>query len=874
MLRRNLQARLDLIPHRPLCLVSAPAGYGKTTAVSAWLEKSDLYGAWLSLDEIDNDFMHLLTGFLAAVRRRTPGFGTSLGSILRQGNPLTTQEFVNFFFSELDALDRGVILVLEDLHLIHNPEALELISDFMRYPHPKFHLVLLSRHDPRLPLSVWRARNQLIDIRSADLRFNLEETTAFLKSATDDSPNSELIANLHTSTEGWPAGLRLAALSLAYSKKDVEEYFHDLSAANHHIVEFLTEQVLAGLTAEMQSFMIQTSILNRMSGPLCEAVIASSDAGFNGQAMLRKLNRENLFIIALDDEQQWFRYHHLLGGFLKSKLNQAYSDKEIALLHLRAGRWFAEAGFTEAAIQHLMIAGEIQEAVDLVTKIRQDLLNQESFGRLLSLCNLFPDEVVQASPDLLLAKAWGAHATRLDIGELRRLAEEIDTLIDHLDLEPSQERLLRAENDILAGIPLYYTLDPSTSLARSTRGLEFLPKTYYTVRSFARVYGAGSLHLMGELDSAYEMVRLGQQEDLAMPGGPRGRNAGTGGYISWMMADLTASKQIGEYLLTLTLSVDQHITKAWGHYFLASAHYHQNNLTEALHHAESAFSVRLMTRGYFSIYTGFILALVHQANGNLEKVREIMAQVIAYAIELRSLPHLSTAQAFQVELDIRQGHFKQAAQWAEQMLPNMRLGPFPFFYAPPLTIPKALLGVNSRASDKLAADTLQRLHEHVEATHNNRFLIEVLALEAMLYDRQGDEETAIKTLERSLIMAEPSEFIRLYVDLGPKMRELLGRVPSSNPRAGYIQRILSAFSAVKATANEAMVEPLTERELQVLDLLVKRLSNKEIAQQLVIAPVTVKRHTINIYQKLNVASRREAVQAAQHLGIIEKPPAG
>lgn len=869
--RWHLQARLDLIARRPLALVSAPAGYGKTTVLSAWLEKSELYRAWLSLDESDNDFALFLTYFLAAVRRTVPApaFGAELEAILERGNPLSAQTFTGYLYKEFDALDRGIGLVLEDFHLIHNADILRLIGELMRHPHPALHLVLLSRHDPQLPLSEWRARNQMIEIRSADLRFSLEETTAFLNAIAGRPLDDEVVANLYAGTEGWAAGLRLAALSLTYAREDVENHPFEFSANNRHIVEFLAEHVFASLNEQQQTFLIQTSVLNRLSGPLCQAVIASPEEAVDGRAMLRELYRKNLFIMPLDAAQQWFRYHHLLGEYLRGRLVREYAPEEVTRLHVRAARWFAEAGYVEQAIRHMIVAGEMGEAVNLMAAVRHDLLNKEHFGRLSSLCNLFPEAVILASPDLMLSKAWIAHSMRFDITELASLVAEVDSLISNLDLEPERRQLLAAENDILAGVVLYYNVDPATSLAHCRRSLEVLPKSYYTLRSFAWIYGAGSLQMSGDLSGAHEMIRLSRREDLAAPGSLRARNALAGGYIHWMAANLAGVMEVGNYLPTLTATADQHITKAWGHYFLASGYYHQNKLVEARHHAESAFAARLQNRGFFAIYTGFILALIHQAAGNQEGVREIMAQTLAYAVDLQSPPLISAAQAFQVELDIRQGHLKQAAQWAKQAMSTMRLGAMPFFYAPPLTAPKALLMADDIENPELLADCLHRLRVHLETTHNVRFLIEVLALEAMFQDAQGDKAGAVATLEHSLNLAERSGFTRLYVDLGPRMKQLLARLRAHQPTSSYIPRVLAAFPGEKPAPNGTMVEPLTQRELQVLNLLAKRYSNKEIAQELFIASVTVKRHTVNIYQKLNVGNRREAVQAAQLLQLID-----
>lgn len=866
--RRKLQERLELIARRPLTLVSAPAGYGKTTALCAWAKQSELNVAWLSLDETDNEFTLFLTYFLAAVRHQLPSFGAELEAIAEHGNPLSVRMFVDYFYSDLDALDRGLALVIEDFHFIHDANIHQLIGEFMRHPHPAFHLVLLSRHDPPLPLSEWRARNRIVEIRSVDLRFNLEETAAFLHASTGRMPDDAVVANLHASTEGWPAGLRLVTLSVA-DAGEIPDQALVLNPHNRHIVEYLAEQVINDLPADQQAFLLQTSILDRLCGPLCEAVVDTGGAPVDGRSLLRELNRENLFIIPLDGEGHWFRYHHLLREFLGGRLARNCTPAEIAGLHLRAGRWLAADGYVEEAIRHMMAAGATDEAVELVAANRHDLLNRERWPRLHIWLSLFPESVVARSPDLLLIKALFAHALRFDAEELRRLTGEIDALLNRLDLEPARARLLRAENDILRSVPHYYDLDAAVTLDYCRRGLLVLPAAYYVMRAYGWIYTAGALRHLGDVTAGYESLRQAQREDLTFTDFPRARNTVGTAFLHWLDADLLPLKELGQYVLRLASTGDQRNSMSWGHYFLACAHYHHNNLAEAAYHAQQVFDARFVSVGISNIYGGFILALIHQASGRRDKVAETMQLISAYVAEIRSPSFMGLAQAFQAELDILDGQLARAGRVAEQLLLRERPVVGPFFYEPRLTAPKALLALDDPTDVGRLAECLRRLHEQAESLRNVRVLIEVLALEAMFYERRGDEQAAFAALERSLALAEPSGFIRLYVDLGSRLRKLLERLRSRHPRNDYIKRILAAFPGEKPATSETMVEPLTERELQVLNLLAKRYSNKEIAQELFIAPVTVKRHTVNIYQKLNVGSRREAVQAAQLLHIID-----
>lgn len=866
--RRRLNTLLDRIPHRPLALVSAPAGYGKSTAVAAWLRASAPHRAWLSLDDTDNDFSIFLIYFVAAIRRAVPAFGVELREMLEVGWLPSPRTFVEFVFAELDKVGEDVVLVIEDCHFIRSEDVLGALLELMRHPHPLLHLVLLSRHDVPLPLNEWRARNWMIDIRAADLRFSLEETAVFLNQAMPRPPNHEMVSTLHKNTEGWIAGLRLALLTLTRIEEFDGRNFETL-AQNRHIVEYLAEQVLGSLPAERQSFLIQTSILDRMCGQLCDAVVAAEGDAVDGQALLLDLNRENLFMIPLDDEMRWFRSHHLLSEFLRGRLARNYSPEQIAEFHRRAGGWFAAAGFFEEAIRHMLAAGETDAAVGLVAAKRHDLLNQERWQRLHIWLHLFPEEVITNSPDLLQIRAWFAHALRFDVEELKHITGEIDALLDRLDLEPASAQLLRAENDILRSIPRYFNLDAAETVAYCRLSLQALPKAYYALRAYAWLYAAAALRLLGDLNGAYELMRQAKREDLMFSDYPRARNSVASGLLYWLDAELEPLIELGEYGLGIASTGDQRNSMSWSHYFLACVHYHQNNLAEAAFHAQQVFDARFTSVGISNIYGGFILALVHQVSGHRDKAGDTMRLVSAYATEIRSPALMMLAQAFQAELNILDGQINKAVRVAEEILLHDRPAVTPLFYEPRLTALKALLLLDDPLDADRLADYLRRLREHAESIHNVRVLIEVLALEAMFHDSRGDERVAYVALERSLALAEPSGFIRLYVDLGPRMMDLLGRFRRGKKPADYEAHILAAFPSPKPADNGALIEPLTDRELQVLSLLARRYSNKEIAAELVISPTTVKRHTINIYQKLYVQSRRSAVETAQRLGIIE-----
>jgi LuxR family maltose regulon positive regulatory protein len=747
-----------------------------------------------------------------------------------------------------------------------------LIAELMNHPHPRLHLVLGTRHDPPLPLNEWRARDQLLEFRSVDLRFSLEDTRTFLQQAIDVPLDEETIAALHAKTEGWAAGLRLAILSFSRIE-DFPGHIDKISGSSAHIRDYLASQVLSSLPAETQLFLLQTSILDRLSASLCQAVTMLEGPILNAQSTLLELGAANVFTIPLDDSQQWFRYHHLFDEFLQMRLQEGYSSEVIAALHGRASDWFARHGFIEEALHHAMAAGDMETAVEIVAANRHALIEMESYQRLAHWLNMFPPHIIESSPDLLLIQARFAQTVRFDVIELNQIVGKIDVLLGRQHFEAQRAKLLSAENESLRGAVLFY-FDPDlrTSLACFRNALEILPQQWYVLRTYCWVYGAGALQMLGDLSGAYEWIERARREDLTATDGPRVRNAIAEAMVYRISANLTGLKDVAEFMLRNTPERDYWETRGWSNHFLASVHYERNDLDSAQRHALEVFKNRDQHPAA-NVDNDIILIKVHQARGKANEARELLKASLDYATEQRSPTFTLLAQSFQVELAVMQGRAHEVYHWAEQAYANSRLAPMHTFYIPQLTIPKVLLAAGTPGGRTMAADCLQRIHEYAESTHNVRVMIEVLALEALLHVANNDEKAALATLEQSLALARPGGFIRLYVDLGPDMADLLRRMQNREPLVEYIASTLQAFAdasdhAAQPEGKKQLMEPLTDREAEILELLAKRYSNKEIATELVISPATVKGHTINLYQKLSVHNRRDAVSAARALGLI------
>ena len=451
--------------------------------------------------------------------------------------------------------------------------------------------------------------------------------------------------------------------------------------------------------------------------------------------------------------------------------------------------------------------------------------------------------------------------------------------------DPEHARQFQGEIDALRCIEKSFAAnDPQGVITLATRALETLPREWYLARATAWLHLAAAHQMRGQLELANTVLTMGQQEDMATGHAAYVRIAGAGVFIYWMVADLRASCRRLNIWSAVGQAADLHETQGWGHCYLATATYQRNELAAAELHANLVLEQRYGCDSLSVAHSACVLAAVHQACGRPEEARLVLARVNDYLVETHSVALLPLVQAFGAELAARQGDIDTAGRWAATVGPQIPLGLMAFFYAPQLTLPKVLLAMNTPASRQQAAAALSRLHAFVTATHNTRFLIDVLALEALLHAAEGNEPAALQALEQALILAQPGGFIRAFVDLGPAMAGLLERLPRQALAAEYVDRILRAFVAAPPGAlppsqarplpphQANLVEPLSSRELELLELLAQRLSAKEIGQRLVIAEATVKRHIANIYQKLAVNKRSEAVAAAIALGLLPAQP--
>jgi LuxR family maltose regulon positive regulatory protein len=878
VLRRvRVRERLERSLNRPLTLVCAPAGYGKTTLLSDWLAQTDHPHAWLSLDESDSDLGSFLSYFVAAVRTAYPKACDRTLGLLDAPELPSMASLVTTLTNDLEALpcEPGpadgacLILVLDDYHHVHNEAVHSLLAELWRYPPRTVHLVLSARGDPPLPLNALRASGQMGEIRAHDLRFTLDEVAEFMQLALATRLDAETIALLGERTEGWATGLRLAALALGMSN-DINDRLAGLPVENRYVMDYLLSEVFSHIPAATQDFLVKTSILERLSGPLCDAVAGTAPTPRNGQAYLEWLARHSLFTWSVDSHQQWYRYHHLFQSLLRNRLEQRYSPEEIAALHARASNWFARNGFVDEAIEHALAAGEVKEAARLVEAHRHEAMNQERWPELRRWLGLLPHQLVDDRLELVIAEAWLLHH-RSSLADVPSRLARAELLLQESPLVNGAQASLQGEIDALASQLAYWTADAERTLAFAQRALAVTPLEHSYVRSVAWLFVGAALQMRGDQGDGIDAFQKGLREGKHR-GGTYATHLLTGlCFVYWMAADLVGLRQTADRMLEMANEGSLRESTGWAYYFRGCAHYQQNSLAAARSDFEAVVAEHKFAHGIVFPHSAFGLAAVYQAQGLDEQARATVEPVEMYALEANNVSMLAAATGFTAHLALLQGRVVEAAHWAAHANRDVRAAPMPLFYVPDFSVVEILLARGMPTDSEEAARLLAQLHEIVQATHNTRFMIETLALQALLHEARGDRIATLDALKQAITLAEPGGLIRVFVDLGPKMAALLRQLATQQPASRFVASLLDAFPATpgfdRTSSQQPLIEPLSEREMEVLALLAHRLTNKEIAHELCISPMTVKRHTVNIYQKLLVRGRREAVARAIELGI-------
>ncbi len=860
VLRPRLIERLNEGLHRKLTLISASAGFGKTTLVSEWVAGCERPTAWLSLDEGDSELTRFLTYLVAALQTIEARIGEGVLGAIQSPQPPSTESILTFLINEIATIPDHFVLVLDDYHVIDSKLVDHALTFLLDHLPSQMHLVITTREDPGLPIARLRVRSQLTELRVADLRFTPTEAAGFLNQVMGLNLSVEDIAALETRTEGWIAGLQLAAISMQ-GHKDASTFIKSFTGSHHFVLDYLVEEVLQQQSEGVQTFLLRTSILDRLCGSLCDAVLLNASA--SGQETLEYLGHTNLFIVPLDNERRWYRYHHLFAELLRQRLRQSAAlgdeGKSADELHMRASAWYEANGLEVEAFHHAVAAHNVDHAARLVEGEGMPLFFRGVVAPVLRWLESLPATVLNARPSL-----WVMYGSALLFAsQLTGVEEKLqaaESALQGVELDAKTRDLIGHIASIRATLAVAFQ-QLETIVVQSRRALEYLHPDNLPVRTAMKWTLGFAYQLQGDRVAA----RQAYTEAISI-------SQAIGHFIITVMASIglgniqESENQLYDaaetYRRVLQLLGDQPLPVACeAHLGLARIYYEWNDLVTAQQHMQQGIQLARQLENTDRVVSSELFsARLQLAQGNVTNAAAILAKVDQIVRQQNFVMQMPEVAAAQVLTLLRQGNVAAAAD----LIRTHEL---------PISQARVYLAQGD-ASAALAV--LDPLRQQVEAKRWEDKRLKVMLLQAVAHHAQGEIDKAVELLGDALALAAPGGFVRVFVDEGLPMAQLLSEVAARGFMPDYMGTLLSVFEVEEQkpenksdlTPTQPLIEPLSQRELEVLQLIAQGLSNHEISERLFLALSTVKGHNQKIFDKLQVQRRTEAIARARELGLL------
>jgi LuxR family maltose regulon positive regulatory protein len=873
--RPRLLQRLDACIEYKLLLLSAPAGSGKTTLLGQWSQQSDWPVVWVSLDAGDNDPVHFWSYLALALDKLEPNIGRHLLPLIHSPRPEQAEFLTAALITLVAPIPGHFVLILDDYHCIETEAIHTALAYLLDYLPPTMHLILAGRTDPPLPLARWRARRQLLELRTLDLRFSVDETEALLKQVIPLNLSRPAVTALQERTEGWAAGLQLAALAIEDNQQRDGQLIPahlEIRGNDRYLVDYLASEVLHQQPEPLRTFLLQTAILDRLDESLCRQVTGQT----NSQAILEQLHRRNLFITALDRKGH-YRYHHLFADFLRDQLQRDHAV-DLPDLHLRAAAWYEQQDQLDQAISHMLAAGRVTEAGCLIQKTARQHLMRGEAATLLKWFKALPDDVIRGQPLFCLIYAW----VLTNAGQVEAALPYLDHLENDLAHHAEARLLLGEAATVRARIGAIRD-DPAQILHFSRQALALLPQEAALLRSSVYLDLAGIYRNNHDVEAAQTAYR----EAINL-----GRATGNLRVVMlsvYYLADLYLS--LGQFqqaaqLYQQGLNWRRQIApdsalSCWVHAGLGALLYEWNELTEAIHHLRQALELgRQSGEVKVLMYARITLAQALQTQGCPEEATATIQAAAEIAQQANIIDLTRQVELARLKLWLRQGQVDTAAAWLQQQglsLQNPALSPYHL----------TMLAWRHLAQGQPASAELPRIIDLIQARSETAFahhlplpLVHDLILLALAHHGSGQAAEAVEIMARTVSTAEPMGLIRTFIDApNPAVAALLRQVASRQASGGYLSKLVAHLTERPASAAPAasppvppagqdLVEPLNQREIEVLQHISAGLSNQEIAEEMILAVSTVKWYLRNIYDKLQVNRRTQALARARELNLL------
>ena len=879
--RSRLIEQLNHSLHRKLTLISAPAGFGKTTLVIDWLQtqgddaSSPFLLGWLSLDEGDNDPTRFLTYLITALNR-IEGLESEIGvgalQLVQSSQPPQPKTVLISVINEIAMVTDKIVLILDDFHLIDSRQVHDSLNFLIENLPPQLHLVLTTREDPPIPMSRLRASGQLNEIRAMDLRFTVEETAVFLQTMGLNLSSPDITA-LETRTEGWISGIQLAAISMQ-GIDDTAGFIQSFTGSNRFVLDYLIEEVLNQQSNEIQDFLFQTAILDRLTGGLCDAVTGQN----HSQIILESLVQNNLFIIPLDEERRWYRYHHLFADLLRQRQNQTQAEN-IPALHIRASKWFSKEGANQEAIKHSLAAKDFERGIELIEAIGVDILQQGNLASVSGWINIIPEETIIKHPYLCVLHAWILQVTgEVETAEARLTL--VEQILDHTFEQKDHDfdktvgllNYRKAYSCFLSG-------EHEKTISYAKNALNHLLETAVLIRVHTVLFLGLAYRNLGQFQEALDTYNsiLHLTENLG------GTSVAVFHYIHlsdlyWEMAQMQHAKELCEKALSLTEQKTGRPDMPYCGFVytrIGRILRHRNQLEDALAFTMKGHTLCLNWNVVELLALSYIeVAYINLALGNNEQALTSVNEAIRINDKFSSLGK-KFAEAHKALIGLSQDDraYAETIMQADNSLLDEKYQ----IQREIEYITHAQLLIAQKKFDE-AKVLINQIYKHAQEIGKKLTELRCLILFSKLFYQEDDVDQALENLSKAFAIAEPEGFIRIFVDEGPLMAKLLHETLSRAIAQEYVQTLLAAFPVnepeqmhqTQPQSHEfEWIDPLSEREIEVLQHIAEGLSRQEIAVKLVLSKNTVKTHARNIYSKLGVNSQMQAVAKARALGLLE-----